>query len=140
MGGKASQTNLLSLIKLQKRIVRIISYSIYKAHTDPIFTKLHILKFHQIYKYSIIMFMFKYYKIELPSIFSYMFNRTVNVYPYPTRQCYKSHLAKSKTTALRISVKYNDVIIWNSIICDQVDYDCNIILFSIKSLLSCNMN
>ena len=60
--GNASQTHLLSFIKLQKRIARIISYSSYKfiAHTDPIFTKLHILKFHQIYKYSIIMFMFKY--------------------------------------------------------------------------------
>ena len=71
--GNACQTHLLSLIKLQKRIVRIISYSSYKAHTDPIFTKLHILKFHQIYKYSIIMFMFKYYKNELPSIFNNMF-------------------------------------------------------------------
>ena len=118
-----SQTNLLSLIKLQKRIVRIISYSSYKAHTDPIFTKLHILNFHQIYKYGIIMFMFKYYKNELPSIFNNMFNKNVDVHPYSTRHCYKLHLPKSKTTALQ---KYNGVIIWNSI-CDKVDYDCNII-------------
>ena len=93
MWGNASQTHLLSLIKLQKRIVRIISYSSYKAHTDPIFTKLHILKFHQIYKYSIIMFMLKYYKNELPSVFNNMFNKNVDVHPYPARQCYKLHFS-----------------------------------------------
>ena len=82
--GNASQTHLLSLIKLQKRIVRIICYSSYKAHADPIFKKLHNLKFHQIYKYTIIMFMFKYYKNELPSIFSNMFNKNVDDLPYPT--------------------------------------------------------
>ena len=118
MWGNACQTHLLSLIKLQKRIVRIISYSSYKAHTDPVFTKLHILKFHQIYYVYV-------YKNELPTIFNNMFNKNIDVHPYPTRQCYKLHLPKSKTTA---SVKYNGVIIWNSI-CDKVDYDCNIILF-----------
>ena len=126
--GNACQTHLLSLIKLQKRIVRIISYSSYKAHTDPIFTKLHILKLHQVYKYSIFMFMFKYYKNELPSIFNNVFNKNIDVHPYPTRQCYKLHLPKSKTTALQKSVKYNGVIIWNCI-CDKVDNDWNIILF-----------
>ena len=50
------------------------------------------------------MFMFKYYKNELPTIFNNMFNKNDDVHPYPTRQCYKLHLPKSKTTA---SVKYN---------------------------------
>ena len=42
--------------------------------------------------------------------------------------CNKLHLPKGKTTALQNSVRYNGVIIWNSI-CDKVYYDCNIILF-----------
>ena len=74
------------------------------------------------------MFMFKYYKNELPSIFNNMLNKNIDVHSYPTRQCYKLHLPKSKTTALQKSVRYNGFIIWNSI-CDKVDYDCNIILF-----------
>ena len=51
-GGACSST-LLSLFSLQKKIVRIITYSDYTAHSAPIFHSLRILPLEFIYNYSL---------------------------------------------------------------------------------------
>ena len=43
------KTNLRRLVILQKRIIRIINKSNFKAHTDSIFTDLGILKFNDMH-------------------------------------------------------------------------------------------
>ena len=44
--------NCTSLYLLQKKAMRTITCSWYRAHTDPIFKALHVLKIHDIYRYS----------------------------------------------------------------------------------------
>ena len=67
--GGASCTLISSLYKLQKRAVRIIKSAPFRAHTEPIFLELKLLPIAKVYLFSIIMFMFKFEKQMLPSIF-----------------------------------------------------------------------
>ena len=74
------QSNLDPLIKLQKKIIRIISFAGYKDHTPPIFNKLSILPFDQINEEKTALFMFRYFKGEVHSrmaIYSLYANKKV---------------------------------------------------------------
>ena len=42
------KTSLQRIVILQKRVIRIVNKSDYCAHTDPIFKKLNLLKFHNL--------------------------------------------------------------------------------------------
>ena len=60
--GCASKTRLMSLIKLQKRAVRIITNKRYKDHTNPSFLDCKLLKIAKIYKLELSKSMFKVHK------------------------------------------------------------------------------
>ena len=57
--GGASLTALNKLSVLQKRAIRAITYSSYRAPSSPLFKQLRILKLYDIYKLQIYMFMYK---------------------------------------------------------------------------------
>ena len=57
--GSASDAHLLPLILLQKKIVRVINFSPYLAHTKDIYLKLNILPFKDLVVHRIGMQMFK---------------------------------------------------------------------------------
>ena len=76
--GGCSKSNVRSISKLQKQVVRNISSSKYNSHTDPIFRKLKILKFPDLYEFSSAIFMFQTaLKMHPPSIVN-IFPRAVN--------------------------------------------------------------
>ena len=52
--GSTYPTHLNPLIILQKRIVRLMTNSSYLAHTRPLFSKLGILQFNDIYKFNLL--------------------------------------------------------------------------------------
>ena len=56
--GCASQSNLNSILKLQKRAVRIILKAPFLAHTNPLFLKLKVLKINDVCKLRIATFMY----------------------------------------------------------------------------------
>ena len=62
------------LVKLQKKAIRSIIKSKYNAHTSPIFKKLGLLKFSDIFKLSCIKIYYKYKNNMLPNYFNDMFN------------------------------------------------------------------
>jgi hypothetical protein len=57
--GGASLTALYKLTVLQKRAIRLITYSGYRAPSSPLFKQLRILKLNDINKLQIVMFMYK---------------------------------------------------------------------------------
>ena len=75
------------LVKLQKRLVRIITCSKYNAHTDPLFKSTEILKVANILDLNAIKFYYKYLHGKLPSYF-YSFNIVTqgSQHSYNTRQ------------------------------------------------------
>ena len=60
--GSASQSNINSLVTLQKRIIRTISCQPARSHTNPLFLELEILKLEDIYKLEVAKLMFKHEK------------------------------------------------------------------------------
>ena len=67
--GSTYESNLKRLTILQKRIIRIISGTRPKEHTDPLFEKLGLMKFMSLNKYLIGKFMFRYNIKQIPDIF-----------------------------------------------------------------------
>ena len=56
---------------LQKRAIRIIKKSQYTSHTDPLFSKLKLLKLSDLYKHQLGIFMYKSINGQLPDNFFY---------------------------------------------------------------------
>ena len=73
------------LIKIQKKIVRVVVSASYNAHILPIFRKLNIMTFDNIYKYFICIFMFKVAKHIHPQSFDSVFAQNKNFHNYGTR-------------------------------------------------------
>ena len=92
MWGSLPSTKLLSILKLQKRALRIISFSAYRAASLPLFQKYKILDVHKVYVYMIALFMFKYKKGECPVLFDSMFTDNYHYHSYETRQQMKLHV------------------------------------------------
>ena len=83
--GNTFDSYLDPLVKLQKRAVRVIVGAKWSSHTDPIFRKLKILKFRQIYLFSIQQFVYKFRHRLLPSIFDEFFITNNSVHSHNTR-------------------------------------------------------
>ena len=59
---------------LQKKIIRIITFSEFNAHTEPLFRKFKIMTTSQLYEYFSSIFVFKSLKNMLPNGLSDMFS------------------------------------------------------------------
>ena len=57
------------LVKLQKKIIRIISSSSYNAHTEPLFKKMKLLKLNELMKLNTLKFFYKLKNHKVPVFF-----------------------------------------------------------------------
>ena len=80
--GNTPDTHLDPLIKLQNKIIRIITFSPYLAHTKPLFKERYILTFPKIVIQRISLQMFKFTNNLLPSAISELFISNSAVYKY----------------------------------------------------------
>ena len=83
--GNNYKTTLNPLVTLQKKAVRIITFSHFQSHTSPIFKKLNLLKLPDIIKLHTIIFMHKYYHNRLPKAFNDFFSLVKLHHQYNTR-------------------------------------------------------
>ena len=83
--GNTYITNLKPLIILQKKAVRIITFSDYRKHTSSLFKALKLLKFSDIVKFYTGTFMLQYSKGQLPVDFDNLFTEVKNIHGYKTR-------------------------------------------------------
>ena len=65
--GNASSVHLDPIIKIQKRFVRIITYSDYLSSSEPIFQTLNILNFRKLVVQRISLLMFKILSLMFPN-------------------------------------------------------------------------
>ena len=70
--GCAPKGQLEKVFRLQKRAIRIIDKK--HDHSGPLFIKYNILPLDELYKFSIIMYMFKVYKGYLPQVITDLFS------------------------------------------------------------------
>ena len=83
--GCASKCHLNSLFLLQKQILRIMTFSPYLAHTDPVFKSLEILPIDKIFIDRIGITMFKVTYELVPKSIHQLFSRNKDIHSHDTR-------------------------------------------------------
>ena len=113
--GNCSQTKLDSLIKLQKKAIRICTGSHYLAHSAPLFKKVKTLNFQDLLLYYTAILGCFYFQNILPPNIIQMFRINSSIHQYDTRISNSFHLFKVNSNLTKNSVRFNFPVIWNSI-------------------------
>ncbi len=100
-----------------KKAVRIITFSNFKAHTNNLFFRPKILKFHDIVTFNTALFMHDYHQGKLPIIFHHMFALVSESHHYNTRLASKSSycIPLIRTYYGKFSPRFQGPKIWNAI-------------------------
>ena len=90
--GSAPQKLLDEISVIQRKAIRLVAQAKYNAHSDPLFTKLRILKFDDILKLERLTIAHKYKHGKLPLAFTKDFLKSVDIENLERRQdvhCFK---------------------------------------------------
>lgn len=109
--GSTFKTAINSIIKLQKRAIRIINKADYYAHTEPLFLNSHVMKFYDLFYYKIMQIMFRAKSKTLPDSIQRFFS--IQESPYNLRGVYKFTVQKAKKGMKRRCVSIIGVKFWN---------------------------
>ena len=102
-------THLLPLLRLQKRIIRIVTASNFFAHTQPLFRKTNTLTLFDINKLQIGIHMYKLLQTNDATL-------TLQAeHNYPTRSHANLRTPLHNTTLFQHSMSYSGPLVWNSI-------------------------
>ena len=91
-------SNLNRLLLLQKRALRIINFTDFDAHTDPLFLKHKTLKVKDIYFHQLGSLMYQSIFGTLPTPINSIFIRNFDVHSHFTRQVSHFHLPQIRTS------------------------------------------
>ena len=119
--GLTYPTYLKAVTTLQKRVVRIMTFSDPRSHSEPLLKSLRLLKFADIIHLEILSFVYQRYYTLNPSSFVNYFNPVSSIPSYNTRQSQIDNLfVKSvHTTQYGIrSLSYTGPKLWNSLSID----------------------
>ena len=133
--GNISANPLKSLTVSAKKIVRIMTFSSYYAHTAPIFRDLEILTIDQLIAHRIGTVMYKFNYGLLPDVLNTMYRKNCEIYSYNTRSKDMFRISSGTQTFSNISAR-----IWNSLMVN-LDIDVSLIKFkeSLKQYLLNNV-
>ena len=92
--GNALSTDTQPLIKLQNKIIRLITNSHFLASSEKLYNETGILPFVTLVKYRIGLLMFKIAKLTVPISISRLFKLYSDVHNYNTRQAHHIHSFK----------------------------------------------
>ena len=117
--GSASNSNMRPLFLLQKRAMRIITHSNRRTRTTPLFSRLQILKLHDIYKLEIAKLMHKVHKKALNICNTLTNNYTLldNIHSRNTRRKHQKNYFVTRVSSKQAQKcsQYNGPKIWNEI-------------------------
>ena len=108
-------TNLNRIYCLQKRAVRAITNSDYRAHSAPLFSKLGILNINQINTFQIAKFMYCYHNNLLPPLFFNLFFTNNQIHGYSTRTANNYRVNHCRTNLKKFTILFQGPKIWNSL-------------------------
>ena len=108
-------TRLDKLFKLQKKVLRIITFSSYTAPSLPLFTQLNLLNIYQINDFLIGSFSFSLSNKVLPLYFSDFCLENAQVHEYNTRNSKQLHKTYNRTNYGKYSTRNKIIDFWNRI-------------------------
>ena len=105
------------LSNLQKKAIRIITFSSFSKHSSPFFKDLNIVKLSDIITLQLALFMYKFHNQLLPSVFDAFFNPARNIHSYNTRlSCRMTYaIPKARTNYGILNIKFQGVKVRNGI-------------------------
>jgi len=109
--GCAAKTHLHPLFLTQKKIVRLITFSPYLAHTEPIFHNLLILPLDKLIFHRIGILMYKLSNGMLPEVLNRLYKKNSEIHSYNTRNCNLLRIPKGTLNFTNVSAR-----LWNTII------------------------
>ena len=96
------------IIKLQKKVLRIITLSKYNSHTEPIFKKLKLLKVSDILKLQELKFYYKFTNNKLPYYLQNLpIKPNTHIHSHATRSQHDIHLIKTKHEYAKNCIRVN---------------------------------
>ena len=109
-------TDTQPLIKLQNKIIRIITNSHFLASSEKLYNETGILPFVTLVKYRIGLLMFKIAKHTVAISISRLFKLNSDVHNYNTRQAHHIHSFEGNNEFIYRTFKFQSFYIWNSIL------------------------
>ena len=115
--GNTYNTTLQPLLNLQKKVIRLMTFSQFREHSDPLFYELNILKINDLIKFQTANFMYDYHHGNLPDVFNTYFTHASTKHKYNTRFSSKENysLPHVKTNYGKFNVRFAGAILWNSL-------------------------
>ena len=116
--GLTYPTYFKPVVTLQKRILRIMTFSEPASHSEPLLKSLNLLKFSDIIHLEILSFVYQWSHKITPTCFPDYFKPISSVHSYYTRQSLNENLLVNPvhTTQYGIhSLRYTGTTLWNSL-------------------------
>jgi len=113
--GKAAETHIWPIFKLQKIAIRIINNIPRRDSTIKFFFTNKILRVPEIHKYTIGIFMFNHNRGKHPQIFDNFFQKNENFHQYATRSASNLRPPTIKTLLAEKFIKRTGVEFWNKL-------------------------
>ena len=126
--GDTFKTYLQTLVKLQRRVLRIISQSKWNESVDHLYKFYNIMQLKKIHFYKVALLMFRVKTLSAPSVFRAIFIKNKDVHNYDTRQREKFHVPSVKRDYMQRTISYRGVVVWNYI-SRYITYDRSLLSF-----------
>ena len=123
--GGTYSSYLSPLYILQRKAVRCICFLRKFDRVSSKFSEFSFLSIYSIYKYELIIFMYKYHKDLLPKVFKNYFVRNNQIHTYNTRNANKFRTPLFKSCLGQNSFYYNSTKNWNETGIRLIDHQKN---------------
>ena len=124
--GSAHKVFLNSIVKMQKRCCRIICFSPNRAPSAPLFKILNFLCLSNIYRYCVVLLMYRFYHGLLPNVSNNIFQPSSNT--ISTRNVHFLNVPLMRTQKGSNSLRYQGPYLWN-LYCSKLEYLCSLNVF-----------
>jgi hypothetical protein len=113
--GNTYKSRIQKLMKIQNKIVRLMTLKSYFEHTEPIFQELQILNIYKVNDYLTRLFMFRYFHLQnLPEIFTNYFMTNKEIHNYNTRNSSSLHKKCYRTNYKKHTLANKGTDVWNN--------------------------
>ena len=103
-------------MKIQKKIVCLMTFKSYFEHTEPIFQELQILHIYKVNDYLTSLFMIRHFHLQnLPEIFTNYFSADKEIHNYNTRNSSSLHKCCNRTNYTKHSPVNKGIEVWNNL-------------------------
>ena len=131
MWGNTFKTSLEKMILVQKKLIRIITCSPYRAHTGPLLFANRIMTLSDINLYMTGIFMYQWAHENIPNIFQNFFHTNRAFHSHDTRHTNDLCVPNHRIEIRKCSMKVHGVHVWNDIP-DEIKASSSIDMFKRK--------